>query len=306
MSKRVKKGKNAQKKKVQHNRNGLGVRSSGMSVAQQRAIYEEEMPRAEIGEGVRARSQGTTMPLGVRIVVGIMAFAMLTMMGVVSYSSSNDFDLVEWLTGEDVAPGVSSPTNSAAAFTSSQRVAIDATNKFDGFFIVDEESGLSLTDVNSSRQTADTLAVSTKYKKDADEKRDEVLEAGKEKIQALNDKKAARDEAKQNNPFKKFSDGVASFRDQVVALFTNTYNGLTGKDRAESQTGNEEAQDGGNLNSVDSTGTTDYNQETGELDSDKASEGASDSEAQDASEQEKAESEEKDEAATTGQDESDA
>lgn len=266
MSKRVKKGKNAQRKKTQRNKNNVSARSSTMSVAQQRAMYEEEEPRAELGAGVKARSQGATMPLGMRILVGLMAFTMLTMMGVVSYSSLNNFDIIDWLTGEDVAPGTSSPTNSASALTRSQRVAVDATNKFDGFFILDEESGISLTEVNSGLLTADNAETVNKYKKEAEEKRNEVLEADKEKIQALKDKKTARDEAKQNNPFKKFSDGLGEFRDAVVALFTNTYDGLTGKNRAEEPDYSTVELDGENLNAVDSENLTDYNAETGSTD----------------------------------------
>lgn len=262
MSKKVKKGKNAQKKKTQRNKQNMGVRSSAVSVAQQRAMYEEEEPRAELGAGVKARAQGTTMPLGVRILVGIMAFTMLTMMGVVSYSSLNNFDLVDWLTGEDVAPGTSSSTNSASAMTREQRAAVDATNKFDGFFVLDEDSGLSITDVNSGRQTANTREATTKYKEETEKKRDEILEADKEKIQSLKDKKASRDEAKQNNPFKKFSDGIGQFRDAVVALFSNTYDGLTGKNRAESSDYNGSELNGENLNTVDSASATDYNADT--------------------------------------------
>lgn len=275
MSKRVKKGKNAQRKKNQRKQNA-SVRSSNISVAQQRAIYEEEEPRAELGAGVRARAKGTTMPLGVRILVGLMAFTMLTMMGVVSYSSLNDFDIIDWLTGEDVAPGTTSETNSASAMTAKQRIAVDATNKFDGFFVVDEDSGITLTDVNSDLQTADTAAVTKKYKEEADEKREEILKADKEKIDKLNEKKTARDEAKENNPFKKFSDGLGEFRDAVVALFTNTWDGLTGKNRADEieesvdattdldATGTEEIGTD-DLETVDSEAAVDYNVD-GEVD----------------------------------------
>ena len=285
MSKRVKKGKNAQKK-TQRNKKVTGVRSSSVSVAQQRAMYEEEEPRAELGAGVRARAKGTTMPLGVRIMVGIMAFTMLTMMGVVSYSSLNDFDLIDWLTGEDVSPGTSSETNSASAMTKGQRRVIDATNKFDGFFVIDKDSGLTLTDVNSSLQTSDTIAATEKYKKEAEEKRDEILEADKKKIEALNKKKEAREEAKSNNPFKKFSDGTSQFRDAVVSLFTSTWDGLTGKNRAEEPVVTEseldddgittEAEDSGDA--VDSGDEIAYNVESeGEDSPDEATEKDSDS-----------------------------
>lgn len=233
MSKRVKKGKNAQKKK-QRKSLAQGTRSSNVSVAQQREMYEEEVPRAEIGEGVKARAKGgTTMSLGVRILVGVMAFTMLTMMGVVSYSSMNDFDIIEWLTGEDVYPGTSSETSSASAMSAAQRSAMDATNKFDGFFVVDEDSGLTLTDVNSDLQTADTIAVTTRYKAEADEKRDEILEDGKKRIERLEERKDEWDEAKRNNPVSKFTSGLEDFRNAIVTLFTNTYNGLTGENRLE-------------------------------------------------------------------------
>ena len=263
MSKRVKKGKNAQKKK-QRKVTEAGSRSSTTSVAQQRLLYEEDTPKAELGAGVRVRSKGTTMSLGVRILVGIMAFTMLTMMGVVSYSSMNNFDIVEWLTGEDVAPGTTSSTNSATAMTKAQRSAMDATNQFDGFFIVDEESGLSLTDVNSSRQTSETATVSKKYKEDADSKRDEILAQDKEKIDRLKERKDAREDAKQNNPFNKFFDGLGQFRDAVVALFSNTYDGLTGNNRAETSAENPETTD--DVPGVASDEAVDYNVDAGSAD----------------------------------------
>lgn len=267
MSKRVKKGKNAQKKK-QRKATEVGSRSSTTSVAQQRLQYEEDVPKAELGAGVRVRAKGTTMSLGVRILVGIMAFTMLTMMGVVSYSSMNNFDVIEWLTGEDVAPGTTSSTNSATAMTKAQRAAMDATNQFDGFFIVDEESGLSLTDVNSSRQTSATAAVSKKYKEDADSKRDEILAQDKEKIDRLKERKDAREDAKQNNPFNKFFDGLGQFRDAVVALFSNTYDGLTGKSRAESPA--EEPAVTDDVSDVASDEAVDYNGDAGDADATQA------------------------------------
>ena len=251
MSKKVKKGKNAQRKKSQ--RRSANTSTKTVSVAQQRQIYEEETPRAELGEGVRVRSKGTTsntMSLGVKVLVGIMAFTMLTMMGVVSYSSLNDFDIVDWLTGEDVAPGQTSETNSKEAYSRGQRAAVDATNKFDGFFVLGADSadaqpsGITLTDVTSDRQTSETIAASKKHKEEADEKRQEILDADKEKIASLKEKKDARTEAKTNNPMKRFSDGLSKFRDEVAKLFSGTIDGLTGKNRADEQAGDQAGNQG--------------------------------------------------------------
>lgn len=236
MAKNQKKGKNAQKKK----RRASTTRGKAAASLEQQTMHEE--PQAELGAGVRVRSKGTTMPLSVKIMVGIMAFTMLTMMGAVSYSSLNDFDLLEWITGADVDGTQSSSTNSETALTGEQRHAVDATRKFAGFYVINKDAAaaekdpqppVTLAEANISVRKADTAQIIEDFHTAAEESRDEVLEAGKEKIQARKDAQTAKDEAKRNNPVTKFFDGLGQLRDDIATLFTNTWNGLTGADRAE-------------------------------------------------------------------------
>ena len=236
MAKQQKKGKNAQKKK----RRTSTTRGKAASGLEQQTKHEE--PKAELGAGVRARAKGTTMPTSVKVMVGIMAFTMLTMMGAVSYSSMNNFDLLEWVTGADVDGTKSSPTNSEVAMSGSQRQAMDATRKFAGFYVINKDAAaaekdpqppVTLAEANVSYSDADTAQIVRDFKKSADEGREKVLEGNKEKIQARKDAKAAKDEAQRNNPLNKFFAGIVQLRDDVATLGGNTWNGLTGANRAE-------------------------------------------------------------------------
>ena len=236
MAKQQKKGKNAQKKK----RRTSTTRGKAASGLEQQVKNEE--PKAELGAGVRARAKGTTMPTSVKVMVGIMAFTMLTMMGAVSYSSMNNFDLLEWVTGADVDGTKSSPTNSEVAMSSSQRQAMDATRKFAGFYVINKDAAaaekdpqppVTLAEANTSYSDADTAQIVRDFKKSADEGREKILEGNKEKIQARKDAKAAREEAQRNNPLNKFFAGIVQLRDDVATLVSNTWNGITGANRAE-------------------------------------------------------------------------
>ena len=231
MSKRQRKGKNAQRKRQRVQSKTRGKAAASME--QQHSAATREESHAELGAGVRARAQGTTWPLGVRVLVGLMAFTMLTFGGVIGYSGANDIDIVAWLTGEDVYGDKASPTNSEPAMTAGQRHAMDATRKFDGFYVVDEEAGLTLAEATSQRQSPRTAKAAAEFRESAEGSRDETLAKSKERVDARNARKQERQEAKENSAWARFAKGVGEFRDGIADLFGGTWGAITGSDRAD-------------------------------------------------------------------------